>query len=47
LYLGSRIRISGAFLNGAFLSRAKVTDEQLKKAQSLEGATMPDGSKHP
>ena len=26
-------------------TRAKVTEEQLKRARSLEGATMPDGEK--
>ncbi len=36
-----------ADLSGADLSGAKVTLEQLKEAQSLEGATMPDGSIHP
>jgi pentapeptide repeat protein len=38
--------LSGADLRGANLSGAKVTDEQLAKAASLEGATMPGGSKH-
>jgi len=33
--------LSGANLRGANLSGAKVTDEQLAKAASLEGATMP------
>jgi len=37
----------GVNLFGANLSGAKVTEEQLKEAKSLEGATMPDGSKHP
>jgi Pentapeptide repeats (8 copies) len=36
-----------ANLRGANLSGAQVTDEQLKGAKSLYGATMPDGSKHP
>jgi uncharacterized protein YjbI with pentapeptide repeats len=36
-----------ANLSDANLSEAKVTDEQLAEAQSLQGATMPDGSKHP
>jgi len=40
-------KLSGADLSGADLSKATVTEEQLKKAKSLESATMPDGSKHP
>jgi hypothetical protein len=50
--------LSGANLRDAILSEADlssanlrdargVTDEQLDQAASLEGATMPDGSKHP
>jgi uncharacterized protein YjbI with pentapeptide repeats len=39
--------LSGVDLSGADLSSAKVTEEQLKKATSLKGATMPNGSKHP
>ena len=45
--------LSLADLNGANLNEAdmrgaeKWTEEQLSKAESLEGATMPDGSKHP
>jgi uncharacterized protein YjbI with pentapeptide repeats len=31
----------------ADLYGARVTSEQLKQAKSLQGATMPDGSKHP
>ncbi len=43
--------LSGATLNGANpsganLSGAKLTTDQLAKARSLEGATLPDGSKH-
>jgi uncharacterized protein YjbI with pentapeptide repeats len=38
--------LSGAILRGANLSNAKVTHEQLKTADSLKGAIMPDGSKH-
>jgi hypothetical protein len=34
-------------LSGANLSRAHVTDKQLAECESLEGATMPDGTKHP
>ena len=42
--------LSGATLNevnlrGANLSGAKVTTDQLAKARSLEGATLPDGTK--
>jgi uncharacterized protein YjbI with pentapeptide repeats len=33
-------------LEGANLSGANVTDEQLAQARSLKGATMPDGTKH-
>ncbi len=39
--------LSGANLCGANLSGAEVTDEQLAKAASLEGATMPNGDIHP
>ena len=41
--------LSGADLSYTNLSRARgVTEEQLEgEAQTLEGATMPDGSKHP
>jgi uncharacterized protein YjbI with pentapeptide repeats len=35
-----------ANLQGANLFRAEVTDEQLAATWSLQGATMPDGSKH-
>ena len=38
--------LSYANLGGADLTGAKVAEEQLKKARSLLGATMPDGSKH-
>jgi hypothetical protein len=41
----SEADLTGARLTGANLSGAKVTDEQLDKAASLEGATMPDGTK--
>jgi uncharacterized protein YjbI with pentapeptide repeats len=44
----SDANLSGADLSGANLSDARgVTDEQLDRAASLEGATMPNGSKHP
>ena len=36
--------LSEAILDGANLSKATVTPEQLAKAKSLKGATMPDGS---
>ena len=39
--------LSGVDLSEANLSDAIVTEEQLEKAESLKGATMPDGSKHP
>jgi hypothetical protein len=46
------VSLSGADLRGAKLQRANlqdaaVTDEQLSATLSLEGATMPDGSKYP
>jgi uncharacterized protein YjbI with pentapeptide repeats len=37
----------GANLRGANLRGAKVTDEQLGHVRSLQGAIMPDGTKHP
>ena len=43
----SRATLSGTDLSDANLSGARVTQEQLAQARSLEGATMPDGSKHP
>ncbi len=39
--------LKGADLSYANLRGAKVASEQLKKAKSLKGATMPDGSIHP
>lgn len=39
--------LSEAELEGANLYGARVTEEQLTKAKSLQGATMPDGSIHP
>src|SRR5579859_2973247 len=39
--------LSGADLSDADLLGAQVTTEQLAVAESLKGATMPDGSKHP
>lgn len=38
--------LTGADLTGADLKHAKVTNEQLTRASSLQGATMPDGTKH-
>jgi uncharacterized protein YjbI with pentapeptide repeats len=44
----SNAKLSRADLRGTNLRGAKgVTDEQLGEAKSLEGAIMPDGSKHP
>lgn len=39
--------LDGADLSMASLEGASVTQNQLNKAKSLQGATMPDGSKHP
>lgn len=39
--------LAGADLSRAFLSGAIVTHKQLKEAESLKGAIMPDGSIHP
>ena len=41
-----RTRLDGADLGGADLTNARVTEEQLREAASLAGATMPDGSVH-
>jgi uncharacterized membrane-anchored protein YhcB (DUF1043 family) len=38
--------LSGADLGGAVLTDAEVTEEQLREAESLEGATMPNGQKY-
>jgi uncharacterized protein YjbI with pentapeptide repeats len=38
-----RADLTGAVLTGAVLKDAKVTNEQLAKCKTLEGATMPDG----
>jgi hypothetical protein len=38
--------LRGANLQGAILTHARVTKEQLEDVESLQGATMPDGSKH-
>jgi uncharacterized protein YjbI with pentapeptide repeats len=39
--------LSGSNLRDADLNKAWVTQEQLKEVESLQGAIMPDGSKHP
>ena len=41
-----RTRLEGADLGGADLTNARVTEEQLREAESLKGATMPDGQKY-
>jgi uncharacterized protein YjbI with pentapeptide repeats len=41
-----RTRLDGADLGGADLTNARVTEEQLREAESLEGATMPNGQKY-
>jgi uncharacterized protein YjbI with pentapeptide repeats len=41
-----RTRLEGADLGGADLTKARVTEEQLREAESLEGATMPNGQKY-
>ena len=42
----SDAHLDGTDLHAADLTGAKVTSEQLATAKSLEGATMPDGTKH-
>jgi hypothetical protein len=42
----SEAYLFGADLTGADLTDAQVTNEQLAEAASLEGATLPDGTKH-
>jgi uncharacterized protein YjbI with pentapeptide repeats len=39
-------KLNRANLSGADLSGAEITDKQLATAKSLEGATLPDGTKH-
>ena len=39
-------KLAGANLQEADLHKAIVTDEQLAQAESLEGATLPDGREH-
>jgi uncharacterized protein YjbI with pentapeptide repeats len=41
-----RTRLDGADLGGADLTNARVSEEQLREAESLGGATMPDGKKY-
>jgi hypothetical protein len=41
-----RTRLDGAHLDGADLTNARVSEEQLREAESLEGATMPNGQKY-
>ncbi len=43
----SGANLSGANLKGANLKGAHVTNEQLAESESLEGATIPDGTEHP
>ena len=44
----NRADLSGAILSEANLKGARgVTEEHLKEAKSLQGATMPDGSVYP
>jgi Pentapeptide repeats (8 copies) len=43
----SEAELNGANLITSHLSGVKVTEEQLKQAKSLEGATMPDGVVRP
>jgi uncharacterized protein YjbI with pentapeptide repeats len=38
--------LTGADLSGADLTHAIVIEEQLDKAKSLKGATMPNGQKY-
>ena len=39
--------LDGTSFSESDLTGAKVTQDQLKQARSLKGATMPDGSIHP
>lgn len=41
-----RTSLGGARLDGADLTNARVSEEQLREAESLKGATMPDGQKY-
>lgn len=42
----SKANLRRAYLNRATLIGAQLTDEQIAQAQTLEGATMPDGTTH-
>ena len=44
---GIEANLRGANLSEAILSSSNATMEQLAQAESLQGATMPDGAKHP
>ena len=39
--------LSNADLSGAYLTGARVSEAQLDTCESLQGAIMPDGTKHP
>ena len=41
-----RTSLDGADLSRVDLTNARITEEQLREAESLEGATMPDGRKY-
>jgi hypothetical protein len=41
-----RTSLDGAHLDGADLTNARVSEEQPREADSLEGATMPNGQKY-
>ena len=41
-----RTSLDGADLSGVDFTNARITEEQLREAESLEGATMPDGRKY-
>ncbi len=43
----TKVNLTGANLAGANLKGAKITPAQLKQIASLQGAILPDGSKHP
>lgn len=43
----TKVNLTGANLTGADLKGALITPAQLKQVASLQGAIMPDGSKHP
>jgi hypothetical protein len=39
--------LTGAYLNRANLNEAVIDEEQLKEFKTLQGAIMPERSKHP